>query len=242
MVTLLDDGCFVWETWDALMGVITALEIQKRNKERVNVFLDGVYRFSMNLMDAAKLRKGQALTDNDIAALKAEDDVVKAVESAVRFLSYRPRSTAEVRRNLTEKSMEPPVIDAALERLSTLGYLDDEAFARFWVENRSSFKPLAPTALRYELRRKGVSDAIIAEVLAAVDPLAAAQQAAATQVRRLRGKDRSTFRTKLSSFLQRRGFSYDVIREVIEGLAEELDSADPDYFKLSEDDKDADGR
>ncbi len=222
------------------MGVITALEIQKRNKERVNVFLDGVYRFSINLMDAVKLHKGQTLTDNDIAALKAEDDVVKAVESAVRFLSYRPRSTDEVRRNLTEKMMEPPVIDAALERLSALGYLDDEAFARFWVENRTSFKPLAPTALRFELRRKGISDAIIASVLETVDPNAAARQAAETQVRRLRGKDRSTFRSKISSFLQRRGFSYDVIREVIDGLTDELDSTDPDYFWSSEDDEDPD--
>lgn len=223
------------------MGVITALEIQKRNKERVNVFLDGVYRFSVNLMDAVKLRKGQTLTDNDIAALKAEDDVVKAVESAVRFLSYRPRSISEVRRNLTEKQMEPPVIDAALERLSVLGYLDDEAFARYWVENRTSFKPLAPTALRFELRRKGISDAIITEVLEAVDPNAAARQAAQTQVKRLRGQDRKTFRTKLSSFLQRRGFSYDVIREVIGTLTEELDSDDPNYFRSLEDDEDFDG-
>ncbi len=218
------------------MGIITALEIQKRNKERVNVFLDGVYRFSVNLMDAARLHRGQTLTDNDIAALKADDDVVKAVESAVRFLSYRPRSTHEVRRNLTEKMMEPQVIDAALERLSALGYLDDEAFARFWVENRTSFKPLAPTALRYELRRKGISDTIIASVLETVDPHAAARQAAETQVRRLRGKDHSTFHRKLSSFLQRRGFSYDVIREVIEALREELGSTDPDYFHSAEDD------
>ncbi|MBC8171806.1 MAG: RecX family transcriptional regulator [Anaerolineae bacterium] len=206
------------------MGVITALEVQKRNHERVNVFLDGEYSFSIALIEAARLRKGQTLTEAEITALHGEDAVHKAVDSAVRLLTYRPRSIAEIRRNLIEKSMDEPVIDAALDRLSALGYLDDEAFARFWVENRTAFKPLGPTALRYELRQKGVAEAIIQEVLENQDVTEAAQKAAAGHIRRLRGMDQRTFRQKLGSFLQRRGFSYEVIGGVVSDLIETLEA------------------
>lgn len=207
------------------MKTITRIEIQKRNKERANIYLDDEYAFSVGLMEAVRLRKGQTLSDQEIAALRGEDAVAKAVDSAARFLSYRPRSIAEVRRNLTGKSIDEPVVEAALERLTAMGYLDDMAFARFWVQNRTAFKPLGPGALRYELRQKGISDDEIEAVLADLDPEAAAYQAAQSQLRRLKASrpDARTFRTKLSSFLQRRGFNYGVINEVVSRLWEELE-------------------
>jgi regulatory protein len=212
------------------MGVITALERQKRNKERVNVYLDGEYRFSLNLLDAAQLHKGQHLTDDEIARLCAEDAVIKAADSAVRFLAHRPRSVHEVRRNLQTKKFDDAVIDAAIDRLNALGYLDDEAFARYWVENRTLFNPLGPAALRYELRQKGVPEAIIQSALVDTDPAAAAYQAAESQVRRLRGSDVRTFRNKISSFLQRRGFSYAVIREAVDQHVAHLREQETGYF------------
>ncbi|MCI0353322.1 MAG: hypothetical protein L0Z53_28210, partial [Acidobacteriales bacterium] len=81
------------------MRVITALEVQKKNKERVSVYLDGEYAFSLSLVEAARLRKGQALAEDDIHALQGQDEIGKAVDRAARFLAYRPRSVQEVRRN-----------------------------------------------------------------------------------------------------------------------------------------------
>lgn len=216
----------VWaKVLEQRVKTITLIEVQKRNKERANIYLDDEYAFSVGLMEAAKLRKGQTLSDQEVAAMQGEDAVAKAVDSAARFLSYRPRSVDEVRRNLTGKSIDAPVVDAALERLTAMGYLDDAAFARFWVQNRTAFKPLGPGALRYELRRKGISDDDIEAVLEDVDPEAAAYQAAQSQLRRLRAArpDAKTFRTKLSSFLQRRGFNYGVINEVVRRLWDELE-------------------
>lgn len=212
------------------MGIVTALEIQKRNKERANVFIDGEYAFSLNLMEAAQLRKGQALTEAEIVALRDADAVVQAVDSAANFLGYRPRSTSEVRRNLTEKEFPAPVIDAAVERLTGLGYLDDEAFARYWVQNRGEFKPLSHRALRQELRQKGVDNTIIDTVLEAVGESDLAYKAARSQSRRLKQLTRKEFHTKLANFLQRRGFSYSTARDVIQRLIDELEAEDPDYF------------
>lgn len=209
---------------------ITALEIQKRNKERVNVYLDGEYAFSLNVIKAAALRKGQELTEAEIAALQGEDSVGQAVDSAARFLAYRPRSTAEVRRNLFEKGMPDAVIDQAVERLEQMGYLDDHAFAKFWMENRQNFKPLSQRALRYELRQKGVSDDIIDGVLGGLEDEKAAYNAAQSQVRRLRNTTPENFRVRLGVFLQRRGFSHHTAHDVINRLIEEIRTEDETYF------------
>jgi regulatory protein len=208
-------------------GTITLLEVQQNNKERVNVYLDETFAFGLSALEAARLRKGQYLTDGEIAALKGRDVVEKSYERAVRFLGNRPRSAAEVRRNLVEKEVEATVIDEVLTRLESQGYVDDLAFARFWVSNRQQFKPRGARALRFELREKGVPQAVIDEVLADLDATESAYQAAQDKARRFRSllqQDRRAFREKVGSFLTRRGFDYNTAREVIDRLINEYDS------------------
>ena len=215
-------------------GKITTLEVQKRNKERVNVYIDGEFAFGLNLMDAASLRKGQELSETEITRLMHGDAVVKAVDAAARFLSYRPRSNAEVRQNLQKKEFPPDVIAAAMSRLEALGYLDDEGFARFWVENRDTFKPRSPRALSAELQQKGVPQAIIRRVTAEVDAEDAAYRAAQQKLSRYRGSILTDFKRKLGGYLQRRGFQYGVVNDVLNRLIEEINETEPDFFASSE--------
>lgn len=218
------------------MPIITALEVQKRNKERVNVYLDDEFAFGLNLMDAANLRKGQMLTADEIAVLTDDDAVHKAVERGIDFLSYRPRSIDEVRRNLIKKEIPESAVEEAIIRLQNLGYLDDEAFARFWIENRDTFKPMSPMALRFELRQKGITDNILDTLFdEMLDVEDSAYRAAKKRIQRYRGKTRQEFKHKLSGTLQRRGFSYSIINDVIHCLYDELDEMDPDYFANNED-------
>ena len=88
-----------------MAGTISALRYQKRNKNRVNVYVDDQFAFGLAAIEAARLRVGQALSDDDIARLRRQDDVERAHERALNFLSYRPRSEAEVRRNLRKKDV-----------------------------------------------------------------------------------------------------------------------------------------
>jgi regulatory protein len=212
------------------MGIITALEVQKRNKKRVNVYIDEDYAFSVSLDEAARLRKGQTLSEAELAALKDQAAVTVATDQAARFLSLRPRSVQEVRQNLVQKDTPPAVIDAAVERLTALGYLDDQQFATFWVRERNQFKPISPRALRHELRQKGIADSIIQAVLADVDAEETAYRAAQGQMRRVRGLERRAARDKLYGFLQRRGFAYDTARRVVTRLIDEIDAETPDFF------------
>ena len=126
-------------------------------------------------------------------ASRALDVFAKAYERAMRFLSYRARSQAEVRRNLREAGVDETTVDAVLERLAQQGYVNDAEFARFWVENREQFRPRGTQALRQELRQKGVDDQTSAEILSGLDQVASARKAAQARAERLAaaGKERS---------------------------------------------------
>lgn len=196
-------------------GEVTAVKAQKRSRKRVNVYLDGEYAFSLKVAVAASLKAGDYLSDAEIAELQKQDCFEKAYDRVLNYLAYRPRSNAEVRRYLKKKRVPLPVSEEVLERLTAAGFLDDEAFARYWVENRETFKPRGRRLLRHELRQKGVDYALISEALADVDEGESAYRAACKRASRYIHLDDELFRKKMYGFLRRRGFGYDVVRETL---------------------------
>lgn len=218
------------------MQTITRLERQQTNTERVNVFLDGAFAFGLHELEAAQLRTGQQLSEEEIAALRSQDDIRRAIDAAVRFLSYRPRSTHEVHQKLLEKDFSEAAVQEAIGRLQRLKYLDDETFARFWIEDRMRNRPRGQQALRYELRQKGIADSLIAELLETmVDEVQGAYDAAASRMRRMAGRTPQEVKQKVGAFLQRRGFSYDAIRQALERHMQELQAEEPDFFAADPD-------
>ena len=205
-----------------MTGTITALKVQKRNPRRVNVFLDGRYAFGLAAIEAARLQRGQVLSDEDIERLKEKDSFEKAHDRALRFLSYRPRSEAEVRRYLQGKAVSLAVEEEVIERLTRAKLLDDLAFARYWVENRESFNPRGSRMLRYELRQKGLSEEIIAEALTDLDEEEGAYRVALRRGRRLAHLNQLSFRQKLGAHLLRRGFTYEIVNPTVERAWQEL--------------------
>ena len=208
------------------MGKITALTRQKRNPDRINVYLDDEFAFGLAAITAVSLRVGQTLTAVQIDSLQASDQEEKAKNIAIGFIEYRPRSLNETRRHLKKKAYPEAVIERVLERLQAVELLNDAQFARYWVEQRETFKPRSKMALQHELRQKGISRELIEEAVEEVDELAAAQKAAQSKAQRWHSLPWQEFRKKLGGFLQRRGFSYAVIREVTETLWQELSADD----------------
>jgi regulatory protein len=211
------------------MPIITLLEPQKNNPQRISVYLDGEYAFGVTDIEAHALKTGQVLSDSDIDGLKDRDSVNRAFEQAVQFLSFRPRSLHEIRTALTKK-YDPETIDLAIERLETMGYASDVSFGRFWIENRNAFKPLSGRALRFELRQKGVSNDIINELLEEVSDDDAALDAIRSQVRKWRNKPKAYVKQQALNFLQRRGFAYGVANRTIQVWFSELEDSEPNYF------------
>lgn len=201
------------------MPKITAIEVQKKNPNRVSISLDEQFAFGLSRIVAAWLNVGQELSEEKIAALQEEDAREAAIQKALRFLGYRARSVSEVRENLQKHAISEAVIERTLERLQESGLLNDQEFAQAWVENRNTFRPRSRRALALELRRKGLDDDVIQQTLEqTVDESSLARDAARKYLRKVQGLDWPDFRNKLGGFLGRRGFSYDVVAPILREL------------------------
>jgi len=212
----------------AFMGMcvkLTEIRTQQRERGRLNIYLDGEYAFSLQAILAARLTIGQELSPADVDALKAADAVEQAYERALTYLDYRPRSANEMRRYLAKRMVTPQVIEQVISRLERSGLIDDGQFAAFWVENREAFRPRGAWALRAELREKGVPDEAIESALCELDERASAMRAAEPAARRYARQERQEFVRHMLAFLQRRGFSYSVARQVTEHYWEQAEGA-----------------
>jgi len=197
------------------MKKITALEAQKRNPNRVNVYLDGEFAFGVARIVAAWLKVGDTLDDAKIEKMQAEDAQERAIQQALLFLSYRARSESEIRKNLRKHEIPEGVIEETIARLRQDGLANDDQFARAWVENRAVFRPRSRRMMAMELRQKGLDEEIASAALEEVDDEALAYEAAQKKSTRFKKLDWQEFRKKLSEFLARRGFSYAVIAPVV---------------------------
>lgn len=202
------------------MNEITELLIQKKNKRRVNVFLDDQYAFALDIMKAASLSCGQKLSEEKINELKTEDEYTRALNSSLRFLGPRARSRKEMEVYLAGKEFPDETIQKVTDRLEDEKYLDDEAFARMWVESRTKFNPKGAWALRFELRQKGIDDTIITTVLFEYDDNQAAWDAVRKKLSLWKTLDTETFKKKIFTFLSNRGFSYETTTDIYNRIKE----------------------
>ena len=209
------------------MRKITAIETQKKNPNRVNIYLDDQFAFGLSRIVAAWLQPQQILTEEKITALQTEDAREVAIQLALRFLGYRARSKQEVSANLEKHEIPDDVIQFTLERLQNNNLLNDQEFASNWVENRNTFRPRSRRMLAIELRRKGLDDDIVQEALSKnIDENTLAMDAARKYVRKVNHLEWQDFRQKLGGFLGRRGFSYDVCALVVRTMWDEIHSED----------------
>ena len=199
------------------MSRITAIRIQKGRGKKVNIFLDG--KFAFNLKAEVALKEGlnidQELSANQVEALTGSDHFHRCLDAAVHYLSYRPRSESEIRQRLHRRGFDNDSIEATIARLKEQGLVDDMAFAQFWKDNRQSFSPRSRWLTRSELRQKGVADDITDKVVVEVDDTDSAYRAALSKARSLSASDYQSFSRRVSEYLKRRGFGYEVINQTI---------------------------
>ncbi len=203
-------------------GTITKITAQVRDPKRSSVFLDGEFAFGIStdrVLERGLVPK-DVLTAERVAELIALDTTDRAIASGMDLLSYRPRSTQEIRDRLARKGFQEPAVDAAVDRLSGWGYLNDGDFARRWVENRTEHRPRGTRLLAQELRHKGIDRDLIGETLdeADIDELAAALQAGERKAQSYARLEPAIAKRRLSGFLARRGFNGGVVRQATEQL------------------------
>lgn len=212
---------------------ITALKTQVRDKSRINVSIDGKYRLSLDMLQVVELglRTGLEISEERLVALEEESQYGKLYTRALEYALTRPRSQREMRDYLYRKTRDTPnkmggikkgvsvqLTERVYDRLFEKKYLDDEKFARFWVENRNVRKGSSIRKLKSELSQKGVSSEIITKVLSESD------RTDLDELRKIVAKKASRYddSQKLIAYLARQGFRYDDIKQVIDAPNEEF--------------------
>lgn len=204
------------------MPQITDIKPQKR-KQRFNVYVEGKFSFGLDADTLVKsgLKINQEISQEEIEKLVKENEFVKAYDRVLKFFSYRPRSEKELKDWFKKKQVGEETQKLIYQKLKHLGYLNDEEFAKWWIEQRTTFRPTGSRLLALELRQKGVSREIIEKLLITNNQLLITERAQALKIaqkrlERLRGLSYKETREKLGAFLARRGFSWETIKEVID--------------------------
>jgi regulatory protein len=197
---------------------ITRISRQK-SKKRVNVYLDGKFGFGTDLDTFVEfgLRVGQELTEDEVVKIKKLSNFQKTCDRLVRFATVRPRSLKEVIDWMRRKEIPKSNFDKLVQKLQNLGLLDDEKFARWWIDQRLEFRPRPVWVLRSELMSKGVEKKIIDKVLEErlVDEKVLAERLVRKKMRMFRTGDPKKAKEKVTAFLLRKGFKPDVVREAV---------------------------
>lgn len=205
---------------------ITGITAQQKDKNRVNVMVDGKYRFSLDTFQVVDLgiRVGKEYTDKELTLLETESQFGKVYTRALEYCLMRPHSAKEVRDYLYRKTRDtrtktgemkkgiaPEITNRAFDRLVEKGYINDEKFARYWVENRNLTKGASKRKLQAELRSKGVGVPIIEHLLAG------SPRTDEEELQKIIAKKRRRYpdEQKLMQYLARQGFDYDTIKQAL---------------------------
>lgn len=206
---------------------ITSITSQSKNPNRVNVSVDGKYRFSLDIYQVGDLgiRVGKEYSEAELNGLETESQFGKLYSRALEYVMMRPHSGREVRDYLYRKTRptitktgnkregySPALTERVFERLVDKGYIDDTKFARWWAENRNLTKGSSLRKLTAELRAKGVSSDIIEEVLTGAGRSDTDELAKVVAKKRARYPDDQKF----MQYLARQGFNYDDIKTALE--------------------------
>lgn len=210
---------------------ITAINVQKRDPNRVNVMVDGKYRFSLDIFQVGDLgiKANKEYSEKELLEFETESQFGKLYTRTLEYCLMRPHSSREVsdylyRKTRTtktrnrktgeineKKGVSEQVATRVFDRLESKGYIDDEKFARFWVENRNQRKGTSIRKLQVELMTKGVEKSIIEKCLGE------SSRTNAGELQKIIAKKRGKYtdEQKLIQYLARQGFSYDDIKSAL---------------------------
>lgn len=202
------------------MPYITSVKTQKK-KDRVNIYLDGKYSFSLDFDNYVKfdIKVDDELSEIEIENIRNEGEFQKLFDKLVNFAIRRPRSIWEIERWLKRQKIESVKLKKRLyEKLKKLDLIGDIRFAEWWVEQRTSFRPRSRRVIKSELLAKRIGKNIIDEVLGEreIDEGKIAKSFVKKNLYRWRNFSGRKHKEKVASYLLRKGFSWETVKKVYE--------------------------
>lgn len=202
-----------------LMPIISAIKPQK-NKKRVNIYLDGRFAFGLDLENYLKLglKIEQELSEEKVKEIVQKAEFQKTLDKLLNFASLRPRSIKEIELWFKRKRVHESIWKSLFNRLKRLNLIDDEKFAKWWVEQRLQFRFKSKRELIQELRLKGINKEIIEQVLSetVVDEIKMAKKLLEKNMYKYKNFDKFTAKRKMREYLARKGFNWETIKRVVD--------------------------
>ena len=200
------------------MPTVTLLKPQKNGK-RVNVYLDGVFSFGIDLdnLVLSHIKIGTELTDDEVKKIIRKAEFQKTLDKLLRFTMLRPRSEKEINNYLKRKKVHESLHESLFEKLKHLELLDDVKFAKWWVEQRLAFKKISVKVLKLELGGKGINRNVIDDILeeTPIDEEKMARELLEKRAYKWDKMDSKIAKQKKFQYLAGKGFSWDVIEKVV---------------------------
>ncbi len=207
------------------MKKITKIEIQKKRKNRVSLFLDNIFfcGIPQELLSKLDLYKGKEVDEDEIRKLIAEKECAEAKQKVLRLFNRRVYSEQEIRAKLEKKGYEETTIEKVVEELKETSLISDYSFAKAFVSDRLRLNPKGSFQISYELKKKGVNQTIIDRVFSEENVVEGdfdrALEIATRRLEILKSiRDRKAKKRRLYNYLLRRGFPYEVIKKVFDEL------------------------
>lgn len=195
---------------------ITAITQQVHHPDRYSIFIDDSFAFGLMMQDILyfKLKEGEEIAQEKFDFIQNELIYVKAQDIALHYIGYKMRTETEVRKKLQEKEFTEEIIERVLEFLIAYHYVDDIQYCKSYIKQRLNCNPKGSYALKMELRQKGIQESIICETLEQMelDEFGNAVKLLEKKCSCLDKIDEKE-KKRLFAFLQRRGYSYDIIKE-----------------------------
>jgi len=209
------------------MPQITELAALRGVKGRVRVFLEGEHALTIAQKNAARLglRAGQDATREAIMEAVGSDEKTRAERAALYYLGRAERSRAQVMRYLEAREYAPEIVEIIMEKVDVWGYVDDARYARMLIEDRTKLRGKSRRAVRREMQEKGLNAATIEDAMAGCgdeNERANAMHIARKYYQKNRD-DREAFERKAGAALYRRGYDWEVIRDVVKAAQEETE-------------------
>ncbi|MFW2490028.1 recombination regulator RecX [Clostridium chromiireducens] len=205
------------------MAKITKIEVQKRNKERVNLFLDDEYAFSISaeLVYKEGLKVNKEINFEEIKSLAENESFIRCKEAALRSIEKAYKTEKEIRDKLRLKGYEENAIDYSIEFLTKYNFLNDKNYAKAFIKDK--LKSMGSQKIKYSLIQKGVSRDIIDEELYDLDKeneKNIALNIAKKKLNLIKGKESDNYKIsgKLFRYLISKGYGADITNEVVKEI------------------------
>jgi len=212
-------------------GTITGVHQDQKQKQRYHIYVEDSFAFSVHedILVKYNLFKGTQIDEVFFQEVVLAEEKHKAYLTALRYLGIRPRTSSQLHTYLLEKGFSPSIAEEVCLSCKEQRYLDDQVFARQWVDERLRIKPRSSYMLRMELQQRGIEKSIIEEAVSAVtreEELAAARALVEKKLRRLSGQPNPDEERKLLSMLQRKGFSHSLVQQIRGEIRQRMDHSE----------------